>query len=151
MKRTMDALPIRIAAVILLVFSFAGCASRPASFVQTFEPKWISIEIRQGADFESAWKSVVDVLARKFELEVISKDGGYVRTNWNYGWLEAGKVSDKYRVRVTAKFSPDRMNVDLKTEANFHFKKEGWIEGFDTRLLETIKQDIGGVIGRTTR
>jgi len=48
------------------------------------------------------------------------------------------------------KFSPDWKKVDVKTEANF-LKNDGWIVGTDTRLLQTVKTDIMGVVGRTTR
>jgi hypothetical protein len=59
-------------------------------------------------------------------------------------------MTPNYRVRVIIKFSPDKQNVDLKTEAQY--KSSGqWLMGYDTRLLSTIKSDIMGTVGRTTR
>jgi hypothetical protein len=57
---------------------------------------------------------------------------------------------ENYRVRVTAKFSPDHTKVEVKSEAEYGGAGR-WIAGYDTRLLETLKTDIMGNIGRTTR
>ncbi|NDV95393.1 hypothetical protein D0T84_10765 [Dysgonomonas sp. 521] len=38
--------------------------------------------------------------------------------------------------------------VDIKTEAELG-GKPNWIKGWDTHLLQTIKQDIMGSVGRT--
>jgi hypothetical protein len=134
----------------LLIFTLIGCASLPPTFVMTFEPGWASIEIKEGIKFENAWQEVLDVLAKKFELEMISREGGYIRTAWIYTWWIVGERTENYRVRAIVKFSPDGRKVDIKTEANY-LQRGQWITGFDTRLLETVKTDIMGVVGRTTR
>jgi hypothetical protein len=59
-------------------------------------------------------------------------------------------VRENYRVRVTAKFSPDHKLVEIKSEAEYGGAGD-WISGYDTRLLETIKTDVMGKVGRTTR
>jgi hypothetical protein len=80
--------------------------------------------------------------------QVLSKKNGYVRTNWLYTWT--GTLNERYRVRVTVKFSPDHEKVEIKSEAEYG-GIAGWIIGYDTRLLSTIKSDIMGNVGRTTR
>ena len=40
--------------------------------------------------------------------------------------------------------------IEIKSEAE-HGGNGKWIQGYDTRLLETIKTDIMGKVGRTTR
>ncbi|MEW6715469.1 MAG: hypothetical protein AB1306_10320 [Nitrospirota bacterium] len=134
----------------LIIFSLIGCVSMPSTFIMTYEPGWASIEIKEGIKFENAWQEVLDVLAKKFELEMISREGGYIRTAWIYTWWKVGERTENYRVRAIIKFSPDGRNVDIKTEANY-LKSGQWIIGADTRLLETVKTDIMGVVGRTTR
>jgi hypothetical protein len=134
----------------LIIFSLLGCASMPSTFVITYEPGWASIEIKEGIKFENAWQEVLDVLAKKFELEMISRDGGYIRTAWIYTWWKVGERTENYRVRAIVKFSANARNVDIKTEANY-LKSGQWIIGADTRLLETVKTDVMGVVGRTTR
>ena len=133
-----------------LVLVFVGCASMfvPKSFIRTMEPTWASIEIREDIDYDRAWAMVVDLLARRFDLAVIEKDTGYVRTAWLYTWT--GKMKENYRVRVTAKFGADKIKVDVKSEA--HFGGPGkWVIGTDTRLLSTLKSDIMGSVGRVAR
>jgi len=142
----------------LLLFLIAGCvvasvascvvATMPKTFVEASEPGWTRIDLREGVDLEQAWREVIDILAKRFELEVISKDGKYIRTSWLYTWWKQGEVTDKYRVRAVVKFSPDGTAIDVRTEAQFLVKKQ-WIIGYDTRMLSTIKTDIGGILGRT--
>ncbi len=150
MKTTMSTTTAFITALLLVtVFAMIGCtAKRPASFLHTPEPGWATIELRQDLDGDDAWEQVVDILARRLELEMVARDGGYVRTSWLYTWL--GDYSENYRVRVIAKFSPDGKTVGVKSEANY-LTKNGWLVGTDTQLLETIKTDVMGVVGRTTR
>ena len=111
---------------------------------------WNSVEIRDGMLFDQAWQEAVDVLAKKFELEMIAKDGGYVRSAWKYDWARAGEFRTDYRVRTFLKFSPNNKKVDLMTEAQY-LNDNGWAAGTDTRLFHVVKTDIMGAVGRTTR
>jgi hypothetical protein len=133
-----------------IIIGVIGCMNLPQGFIVTSDPTWSTIEIRDGMDYELAWREVVDVIAKKFEMEMLSKDGAYLRSAWSHSWYQAGRVTQNYRVRVIAKFSTDRRRVDVKTEANY-LSRGGWVSGTDTRLLETVKTDIMGVVGRTTR
>jgi hypothetical protein len=114
------------------------------------EPAWSSVELRPELDYEDAWKEVLDVLAKKFEVEMISKDGGYLRTSWIYTWWKVGQLTENYRVRAIVKFSPKRDQVHIKTEAQY-LQGRQWVLGTDSRLLQTVKMDIMGVVGRTIR
>jgi hypothetical protein len=120
----------------------------PRSFVKTLEPAWTSVELRSDVSYDQGWETVIDTLVKRFDMEVLSRQDGYARTTWLYTWT--GKVDENYRVRVTAKFSPDRKKVELKSEAEYG-GPGSWRMGYDSRLLETIKSDIMGSIGRTTR
>jgi hypothetical protein len=131
----------------LLLTALSGCMM-PQTFVKTMEPTWATVEVRSEVSFDQAWESVVDVLVKRFDVEVMSRQDGYIRTTWLYTWT--GTVTENYRVRVTAKFSPDRTKVEVKSEAEYGGAGQ-WVMGYDTRLLETIKTDIMGKIGRTTR
>lgn len=137
----------RLFILLVLQVVLHACAA-PATFVRTSEPTWATVELRSDAAFERAWSSVVDTLVKRFDMEVLSKDDGYARTNWLYSWT--GKVLEDYRVRVTVKFSQDRSKCEIKSEAEY-YDTGGWEMGYDTRLLETIKTDVMGTIGRTTR
>jgi len=120
----------------------------PTTFTRTMEATWAGIETRPEMGFENSWNSIVDLLSRRFDLEVISKDNGYVRTNWLYTWT--GEMSEDYRVRVTVKFAPDHQKLEVKSEAQFR-TLTGWVLGTDEALLQTLKTDIMGSVGRSTR
>lgn len=128
----------------LLLTSFVAACSAPETFIKTTEPMWASIEIRDDLTYDQAWPQILDMLIKRFDIEVSQKENGYIRTGWLYTWT--GEVTDYYRVRITIKFSQDRKKLELKTEA--YYKD---YTGYDTRLLSTIKSDIMGSVGRTTR
>ena len=136
--------------VCLATCLFSSCgAIKQRSFVKATDGgAWSSIMLREDISYDQAFNEVLDVIARRFEMDMISKDGGYGRTNWCYTWNDRGRYTEKYRTRVIFKFSSDRKKVDIKTEAEFGGEPR-WIRGFDTRLLSTIKQDISGAVGRT--
>lgn len=120
-----------------------GC-STPATFIRTMEPGWATIELRDDVSYDKAWTSIYDLLTRTFDIEIAQKENGYIRTGWIYTWT--GKYTEYYRVRVTIKFPENRKTVDIKSEAFYR----DYI-GYDTRLLTTLKTDIMGSVGRTTR
>jgi hypothetical protein len=126
----------------------SSCAGTPETFVKTMEASWAAIELRDDVPYEKAWASVVDLLAKRFDLEMVNKEDGYCRTVWLYNWT--GHLTENYRVRVTSKFSPDKKLCQVKSEAEYG-GPGSWVQGYDTRLLETLKTDIMGSIGRTTR
>ena len=142
---------LAIIATFSIVFSscsiFTKSKKSPVGFIQTNEVGWSTIQIRQGLNFDKAFDEVLDVVAKRFEMDVISKEGAYARSQWSYRW-GVTENSTSYRTRVIFKFSPDKTKVDVKTEAEWNVGNT-WQMGYDTRLLETIKQDIMGVAGRT--
>ena len=138
-----------MAVFVIVALASATTKSMPSSFVKATDGgTWSSIFIREDLTYDKAFNEVLDVCAKRFEMDMISKEGGYGRTNWIYTWNTKGQYTEKYRTRVIFKFSADRTKVDIKTEAEFG-GEPNWIKGFDTRLLQTMKQDISGVVGRT--
>ena len=140
----------RLALLLILLLGVCGCATQrvPRSFSQVLSPGWATIEIRDGVDYDHAWKTTLGILVRDFDLEFVSKDDGYIRTAWTYTW--SGTYQQNYRVRVTAKFSDDRKSLDIKSEAHA-LQGMVWLLGVDSRQLATLKTDLMGTIGRTTR
>ena len=141
---------VSIFALFVTITLLQSCGTmKPSSFVKATDGgTWSSIFIREDLTYDKAFNEVLDVVAKRFEMDMINKEGGYGRSNWIYTWNDKGKYSQVYRTRVIFKFSADRTKVDVKTEAEFGGENK-WIKGFDTRLLETMKQDISGVVGRT--
>ncbi len=142
-------LRIVLSLVIALPIMISCGLTKPSTFQRAADGGvWSTIMVREDLSYEKAFGEVMDVIGRRFELDMISKDGGYLRTNWIYTWNKKGKYTKKYRTRVVVKFSADRSRVDVKTEAEFG-GEPNWIKGFDTSLLTQTKQDIMGVVGRT--
>jgi len=137
--------------LIGLVILLQSCgSSKPSSFIQATDGgTWTSILIREDLNYDKAFDEVLDICAKRFEMDLISKEGGYGRSQWIYTWNDKSKYNKKYRTRVVFKFSPDKTKVDIKTEAEYGGEPR-WKKGFDTLLLQTMKQDIMGVVGRTT-
>ena len=136
---------------LLPVLVLASCASSPTSFTRG-EQDWSIIELREGMEYEAAWEQVVDLIARRFDIEMVEKESGYLRTSWNYTWWQSGVHTENYRVRAMAKFTPEKDAVAVKAEAHYLDRiTRGWVTGADSLLLDTLKTDIMGTVGRTTR
>ncbi len=107
-----------------------------------------SVQIADRITYEAAFDDVVSVLFRDFEIEMINKEAGYIRTTWKTTWTaKPGQKPQKdYRVRVVINMSPTRKRIDILSEAE-KLKGGYWIKGNDTRLLETIRKDIAGNVG----
>jgi hypothetical protein len=86
----------------------------------------------------------VDYLIKRFDMDLMSRADGYLRTHWSYTWK--GELDPTYRVRVALKFSPDMKTLEVKTEAQSGGEGE-WVTGYDTRLRDTIKMDLEALIG----
>ncbi len=123
-------------------------AGPPKSFLKGQATQWHVFELRADLDFQHAWDAVFDILINDFDLAMVLKDDGYIRTEWLYSY--GGRYDHEYRLRVTACFTPDKRNLRVKTEAQF---KDGdnWLLGVDSVLLTTLKTDLMGTVGRTTR
>ena len=129
---------LTLLACLLLV----GC--KPKTFVKSHEAVWASVELSDDLTYEQAWEKTVDTLTRNFDLEILDRDNGYIRTGWLYTWT--GKRSEAYSVRITVNFKNNNRVVSFKPEAMYKN-----VTGYDTRLLQTIKTDIMGLLGRETR
>jgi uncharacterized lipoprotein len=107
---------------------------------------WASVLISDKITYALAWDDVSSVITKRFEIEMISKESGYIRTKWKYNWTTNGHESKEYRVRVTIKMSEQRKKIDINAEAE-KLIRGVWVKGSDTQLLETTKKDIAGLVG----
>jgi len=112
------------------------------------EGGWTSVLISDRISYAMAFDEVASVLTKKFEIDMINKEAGYIRTSWKTNWVaKPGERPKKdYRVRVSIKMSETRKRIDINAEAE-KLKGDYWIQGYDTRLLETIRKDIAGNVG----
>ena len=64
------------------VFILAGCA--PQTFVKGQPPGWKTIELNEDLkhNYAKAWQKTVDTIAREYDIEMLDKDSGYLRTCW---------------------------------------------------------------------
>ena len=132
--------------VLGLVFGLTvvGCASGPKNFVRGSGGD-TTILLRQGLDFDLAFREVAFILNRHgFETEVIQPEVGYIRTRWNR-WDSTTSL-DAYRVRIVINFNPARTQVIVKAEAEYLIKGQ-WVQGYDSRAIETLRTDLNNVIG----
>jgi hypothetical protein len=123
-----------------------GCTSIPKSFQQGRSGD-TTVLLRQGLDFDLAFREVAFLLNRHgFETETLQPEVGYIRTVWNYTWNDSGKYLEAYRVRILCNFNPNRTQLIIKAEAEY-LQRGGWIQGFDTRAIETLRTDLNNIVG----
>ena len=82
----------------ILILLFLSCTSLPKTFKQTNEPNWTTVELRDDITYESAWRSVVDLVVQKFDTEVLDQKEGYIRTKYLDSYSSV--VTGIYRVKL---------------------------------------------------
>ena len=115
----------------------------PDSFKRTSIPIFEIINLQNNLDYNKSWNIIFSIVSKNFDVAMMDKNSGYIRSHWNY--KSTGIVRDDYRTRVTIKFNLDKTNLELKSEANFKYNNN-WIQGSDINSLETIKTDIKAMI-----
>lgn len=142
---------VAVCTLLGLVLAAQGCA--PSTFIKGQSPGWKAIELNEGlvGDYDSAWMKTVDTIARQYDIEMMDKDSGYLRTGWAYG-ISGGSFT-RYRGRITVKYptvsKPDM--IELKTEAQWLRKPNLglWQPGFDVMFQRDVFEAIQGRLGRT--
>ncbi len=138
--------------VCICVLSVGGCA--PATFQKGASSGWKSIALREEltTDYDATWQKTVDTIAREWDIEIMDKDSGYLRTSWQYGISGvSGALINRYAGRLTIKFpdvKPPVDKVDLKTDARW-LKDNVWVMGFDTTFQRDVFGALSGRLGRT--
>lgn len=148
MKRKAGSIVLFSMVMSLLTGCVSSTGQIPTSFTRTQAQSWSTVEVRNGVPYDRAWDMVFDILVRNFEIDAAMREDGYIRTGWMHAW--SGVYQANYRVRVTVKFSPDRSKFQFLSEAQV-LAGQNWIVGTDSRLVSTLKTDLMGTIGRTTR
>ncbi len=137
---------------VLLMMLLLVCGCVPKTFVKS-APGWKVIELRNDLkeDYPKAWQTTVDSIARNWDIEIMDKDSGYLRTAWTYGI--SGGQHHRYRGRLTVKY-PDGQHsekLELKTDAQWaeNVYYGFWIEGYDTSFNRDVYGTLSGRLGRT--
>ncbi|MCL2558651.1 MAG: hypothetical protein FWE09_09265 [Treponema sp.] len=138
--------------VLALGLTLAGCAGMPSSF-QKGSAGDTAILLRQGLDFDQAFREILFILTRHgFEPELMQSDAGYIRTRWNEAWVVDGSLfrqnnrGPDYRVRVVVSFNPNRTQLILSAPAEY-LQGGRWVTGYDTRAIETLRGDLTMIVG----
>jgi hypothetical protein len=72
-------LPMAVGCLVAIITT--GCA--PNTFVRQ-SPGWKTIEFHSGLvnNYDEAWQMTVDTIARSWDIEILDKGSGYLRTAW---------------------------------------------------------------------
>lgn len=128
----------------LLVATFGSIAAK--NTWKKGQADWAKIQINENLSYDQAFNIALELVSDKYEMEMISRDGGYMRSAWNNLLDRKGKKIKDQRCRVTIKFNHDRTQIQVKTEAQ-KMKNDEWIDGTDSELATQIKEDLRGVLG----
>jgi len=134
----------------LLIFC-VGCA--PSTFVRDRSGGWKTIELNDNlvGQYEEAWQKTVDTIARDYDIEMLDKDSGYLRTSWTYGI--SGGTFNRYHGRLTIKYpeieNPDKLEVKTDAQWLVDPASGAWQQGFDTLLDRDVFTALSGRLGRT--
>jgi hypothetical protein len=125
-----------------------GCA--PSTFVKGQSAGWKTIVLNDTVkgDYNAAWSKTVDTIARDYDIEMLEKESGYLRTGWKYGI--SGATYNRYRGRITIKYGDTETpeQVEVKTDAQW-LGDQMWVEGFDKTFNRDVYVNLSGILGRT--
>jgi hypothetical protein len=130
----------------------SGCA--PRTFVRS-APGWKTIELNEALvnNYDEPWQKTVDTIARNWDIEILDRSSGYLRTAWVYGI--SGGPQLRYRGRITVKYPEIKKatKVEVKTVAEWWSTGGAympiWVQGFDSAFQRDVYTELGGRLGRT--
>jgi len=129
----------------------SGCGSgAPDSFMRMTKQYWESVDIKPGTKYDDAWERVIYIITKKFELEMISKEDGYVRSMYGASYFTEDMQNDKYQVRIVVKFTPDKKKVEFKIESRIWDGKL-WQNGADIRVAANMRKDFVNSVGEVPK
>jgi hypothetical protein len=134
-------------AVVTVFALINGCGTgAPDSFMQMNKQYWEVMTIKQGIGYEEAWQRVIYIITKKFELEMISKEDGYVRSAYGPSYFSEDLLNDKYQIRIVVKFTPDKKRLEFKIESRIWDGKM-WRNGSDVRVAANMRRDFLNSLG----
>ncbi len=133
--------------ILLTGIAGFGCSlGAPESFMQMNRQYWETMTIKPGIAYEDAWQRVIYIITKKFELEMVSKEDGYVRSSYGPSYFSDDLLNDKYQIRIVAKFTPDRKKFEFKIESRIWDGKI-YHNGSDVRVASNMRKDFHNSIG----
>ena len=108
----------RFALLLGLVVPFVGLFTGCQPIVTDQDNGWITYEVRDGLSYNEAWMVVVDaILTRGYQFETLSKDDGYMKTEYLHEVVESLGV--EVRTRIAVKFQYGRRTVRIKVDEDY--------------------------------
>ncbi len=132
---------------VFVLLLLAGCGlGAPDSFMQMNRQYWESMDIKPTIKYDDAWQRVIYIITKKFELEMISKEDGYVRSSYGQSYFSEDLQNERYQIRIVAKFTPDRKKLEFKIESRMWDGKI-WHNGSDVRVAANMRRDFLNSLG----
>lgn len=119
------------------LFMFVGCAAlfAPAGFI-TKPAGWNTIEMRKDITRDTAWSTFVSAISGNYDIEVLEKESGYLRTTWLTEGNTANRVIGKIESNNTLRFKVESRYYDILSKQ--------WITGYVNSITESVKEDLQG-------
>lgn len=124
-----------------------GCGlGAPDSFMPMDRQFWEIMTIKPSVKYDDAWQRVIYIITKKFELDMISKEDGYVRSSYGPSYFSEDIQNERYQIRIVAKFTPDRKKLEFKIESRMWDGKI-WHNGSDVRVAANMRRDFMNSLG----
>lgn len=108
----------RFTLLILLLLPFLAVVDGCQPIITEQDNGWITYEVRDGLSYNEAWMVVVDaVLTRGYQFETLSKDDGYMKSEYMHEVVESLGV--EVRSRISVKFQYGRRTVRMKVDEDY--------------------------------
>jgi hypothetical protein len=107
------------AIVGILLIALTGCDTtpQPQTHIGSW-PYWKDVQV-SCRDYDVMWRTTVDVLSEDYPIEVLDKDGGYLKTEWKVYTVPNPSTDSGFEndaVRYSAKIYPATGIIRLGAE-----------------------------------
>jgi hypothetical protein len=111
------------------------------------------IDLRDGTTKAAAFRAAIDILAKRYSVDVSDEHAGFLMTPWQASFTRDGAPDLRYRTRVMIRFlGDDWKQVSVRAQANWQRAgaNDEWDIGYDTQVLDDVSTDLAVRIGKRT-
>lgn len=147
-----------ISFIVFVSFFVISCSAiKPRGFVKSHDGGvWRSVHLHGNYGLfrpknQEVWHRVVDILSEKYDIKMLDRTSGYIRTDWKNMPVHNGEK--QYQTRIIMKMQGRIWHTaKMKTEARWRADGDDpWITGYDTVILDEMYRDIQGRLGTSVR
>jgi hypothetical protein len=119
--------------VVFVSLSFTGCMS-------VVTPVWNPLQFEQKVTYEKVWPAILSAVTESYEIEMVDKDSGFLRTTWKVTKDMLGQQQSRTRISIRI-VSKEPLNLQIQAQLQkFESLTNEWMDqGNDQEIENSLK------------